>query len=65
LDDEDPLYEEAKKLVMGYRNASASLIQRKLSVGYARAARLLDKLEKSGVVGEADGANPRKVLVDK
>jgi len=58
---EDPLYEEAKRVVMRSRKASASLLQRMLSVGYVRAARLLDMLEAEGVIGPAEGAKPRKV----
>ncbi|GBE16904.1 DNA translocase SpoIIIE [bacterium BMS3Abin15] len=56
------LYEEAKKLVIETDKASASLLQRRLRVGYARAARLIDILEENGVVGPADGAKPREIL---
>jgi len=59
--DEEPLYEDAKRVVMEAGKASASLLQRRLKVGYARAARLLDILEDKGVVGPADGAKPREV----
>ncbi len=59
---DEPLYEEAKQLVLESKKASASLLQRRLRVGYARAARLLDILEEKGVVGPADGAKPRKVF---
>jgi len=62
-DDEDPLYEEAKRTVIEMRRASASLLQRKLKIGYARAARLIDILEAKGVVGPADGAKPREVYI--
>ncbi|MBZ9572831.1 DNA translocase FtsK [Patescibacteria group bacterium] len=61
--EEDPLYEEAKRVVIEYRKASASLLQRRLKIGYARAARLLDMLEEKRVVGPADGAKPRKVYL--
>lgn len=61
--EEDPLYEEAKKLVIEARKASASLLQRRLRIGYARAARLIDILEERGVVGPADGARPREILL--
>lgn len=64
-DMEDELYEEAKETVIQAGKASASLLQRRLRVGYARAARLLDILEERGVVGPADGAKPRDVFVDK
>ena len=60
---EDPLYEQAKKTVIEARKASASFLQRRLRVGYARAARLMDILEERGVVGAGDGAKPRDVLV--
>lgn len=59
----DPLYEEAKEMVVKYQKASASLLQRRLQVGYARAARILDILEEDGIVGSADGAKPREVLI--
>lgn len=59
--DEDVLYEEAKRVVIEARKASASLLQRRLRIGYARAARLLDLLEERGVVGPAEGAKPRQV----
>ncbi|MCD6148109.1 DNA translocase FtsK, partial [bacterium] len=57
---EDPLYEEAKKTVLESKRASASLLQRRLRIGYARAARLLDMLEEEGIVGPARGAKPRE-----
>ena len=59
--DEDPLFEEAKRVVIEARKASASLLQRRLRIGYARAARLIDMLEDRGIVGPADGAKPREV----
>jgi S-DNA-T family DNA segregation ATPase FtsK/SpoIIIE len=61
---EDEFYEEAKRVVVRARKASASLLQRRLKVGYARAARLLDMLEENGVVGPSQGAKPRDVYVD-
>ncbi|GMX58979.1 MAG: hypothetical protein MCSN_6340 [Candidatus Microsyncoccus archaeolyticus] len=61
---EDPLYEEAKRMVIVSKKASASLLQRRLGIGYARAARLLDILEERGVVGPAEGAKPREVYVN-
>lgn len=57
----DELYDEAKEAVLQAGKASASLLQRRLRVGYARAARLLDILEEQGVVGPGDGAKPREV----
>lgn len=62
-DGKDALFEEAVRIVCQYDRASASLLQRRLSVGYARAARMLDQLEESGVVGHGEGSKPRDVLV--
>lgn len=62
--DEDELYEDAKAVVIAAGKASTSFIQRKLRVGYSRAARLIDMLEEEGVIGQADGATPRKVNKD-
>jgi len=62
-DGDDELYNEARELAIQAGKASASLMQRRLKVGYARAARLLDLLEAEGVIGPADGAKPRDVLV--
>jgi S-DNA-T family DNA segregation ATPase FtsK/SpoIIIE len=59
---EDDLYEAAKEEVIRSKKASASLLQRRLRVGYARAARLIDILEERGIVGPADGAKPREVF---
>jgi DNA segregation ATPase FtsK/SpoIIIE, S-DNA-T family len=64
-DVDDDLYEEAKQIVIEAGKASTSYIQRKLRVGYARAARLMDILESKGVIGPSDGAKPREVLVGK
>ncbi len=61
---DDTLYEEAKKIVIQSKKASASLLQRRLKIGYARAARLIDMLEDNGIVGPGDGAKPRELLVD-
>jgi len=61
----DPLFEEAKKIVFQFKKGSASLLQRKLSIGYARAARLIDMLEKEGIVGPADGSKARQVYIDE
>jgi len=58
-------YNEAKKLVIKNGKASATLLQRRLGIGYARAAQLLDAMEDQGIIGEADGSNPRDVLVSK
>jgi len=63
-DEGDELYDEAKEIVVRAGKASASLLQRRLRVGYARAARLIDLLEDNGIVGPADGAKPREILIN-
>lgn len=60
--DDDEMYEEARVTVMEAGKASTSFLQRKLKLGYARAARLIDMLEARGVIGPGDGAKPREVL---
>ncbi len=60
---EEPLLNEAKDLILRAGKASASLLQRRLKVGYARAARILDLLEEQGVIGPGDGAKPREILM--
>lgn len=59
----DPLFEEAKALVLETQKASASMLQRRLSVGFNRATRLMEELEEAGVIGPAEGTKPRKVLM--
>jgi S-DNA-T family DNA segregation ATPase FtsK/SpoIIIE len=59
----DPLIDESIRVVCQFDRASASLLQRKLSIGYARAARILDTLEELGIVGPGEGSKPRDVLV--
>ncbi len=61
--DDDPLLPEAKEVILQAGKASASLLQRRLKVGYARAARLLDLLEAQGLIGPGEGAKPREVLM--
>lgn len=61
-DDQDPLFDEAKRAILEAGKASASFLQRRLKVGYARAARILDELEEAGVIGPGDGAKPREIL---
>ncbi|KKU73296.1 MAG: cell division FtsK/SpoIIIE [Parcubacteria group bacterium GW2011_GWA2_47_26] len=62
-DDSDPLLAEAKEIILQAGKASASLLQRRLKIGYARAARILDLLEAAGFIGPGDGAKPREILV--
>lgn len=64
-EDGDELLEEAKDIILKAGKASASLLQRRLRVGYARAARLLDLLENQGLIGPGDGAKPREVLISE
>ena len=59
----DPLFEEAARLIVLNQSGSTSLIQRKFSIGYNRAGRLMDQLEKAGIVGAAMGSKPREVLI--
>lgn len=62
-DGQDQKFEEAVRLICQYDKASASLLQRRLAVGYARAARILDQLEEAGIIGPAEGSKPRDVLM--
>jgi S-DNA-T family DNA segregation ATPase FtsK/SpoIIIE len=60
--DDDPLYQDAVRLVIEFGKASTSLLQRRLRIGYGRAAHLIDLMEQDGIVGAADGPKPREVL---
>lgn len=62
-DEDDELIDEAQEIIMEAQKASASFLQRRLRIGYARAARILDILEEKGIIGPADGAKPREVFV--
>ncbi len=64
-DADDELFEDAKYAVMEAGKASTSYLQRKLRIGYSRAARLMDLLEEQGIIGQADGSRPREILVGK
>lgn len=61
---QDPLYQKALRLVLDHRVASATFLQRKLKIGYPKAASLMDELEQNGVIGPQDGSRPRKILKD-
>jgi len=63
-DERDELFEEAARVIVRYQQGSVSLLQRKLKIGYARAARIVDELEVAGVVGPFDGSKAREVLID-
>jgi S-DNA-T family DNA segregation ATPase FtsK/SpoIIIE len=62
---DDPLFDQVKQIVLETQKASASFLQRRLRIGYSRAARLIDMLEEKGIVGPADGAKPREVYGDR
>jgi len=64
-DEEDELFEEAVETIINNNQASISILQRKLRIGYTRAARLIDLMEKKGLVGPYDGRNPRKILFSR
>ena len=59
----DPMFEDAARLIVTSQSGSTSLIQRKYSIGYNRAGRLMDQLERAGIVGAAHGSKPREVLI--
>ncbi len=61
----DELYEEAKEIVVEYQRVSSSFLQRVLRIGYARSARIMDRLEEDGIVGPADSSNPREILIQE
>jgi S-DNA-T family DNA segregation ATPase FtsK/SpoIIIE len=61
----DKLYEEAVNIVIQTGQASVSLLQRRLGIGYTRAARLIDMMEEDGIVGPYQGSKPREILVDR
>jgi S-DNA-T family DNA segregation ATPase FtsK/SpoIIIE len=61
----DPLFREACEVVIRHKQGSVSLLQRRLGIGYQRAARLIDKLEEAGIVSPFDGSKAREVIVDK
>lgn len=62
-EDRDTLFEDSLRIIVQHQNASASFLQRKLSIGYARAARILDELHQAGIIGPSDGAKPRDILI--
>ena len=64
-EDKDPIFEKAVELVLLTGQASASYLQRKLKLGYARAARVIDQMEQEGIVGPSEGSKPREILIDR
>ena len=63
--EKDPIFEKAVELVLHTGQASASYLQRKLKLGYARAARIIDQMEQEGIVGPSEGSKPREILIDR
>ncbi|MDE3148655.1 MAG: DNA translocase FtsK, partial [Acidobacteriota bacterium] len=61
-DENDPMFDDAVRLVFEFGKASTSLLQRRLRIGYGRAAHLIDLMERDGLVGAADGPRPRELL---
>ena len=61
-DDDDELFEEALRICVEMKRASTSVLQRRLRIGYGRAAAILDVMEREGLIGQADGSRPRPVL---
>lgn len=59
----DDMFKDAVRVVVESKKASTSLLQRRLRVGYARAARIMEEMEEQGIIGPADGARPREVLI--
>ena len=63
LEDSDPLFRQAAEVVIQHQQGSTSLLQRRLKVGYGRAARIVDQLHDAGIVGPPEGSTPREILV--
>ena len=64
LSDLDPMFEDAARVIIRHQQGSVSLLQRKLKLGYSRAARIVDQLEQAGIVGPSEGSKAREVIVD-
>ena len=60
----DPMFEDAARIIVRHQQGSVSLLQRRLKLGYSRAARIVDQLEEAGIVGPNDGSKARTVLVE-
>jgi S-DNA-T family DNA segregation ATPase FtsK/SpoIIIE len=64
MDEDDELIEQAIEVIRQMKRASTSGVQRRLKIGYTRAARIMDILEEKGIVGPANGSDPREILID-
>ena len=64
-EDEDEMIEEAIDVIMDCRQASTSMLQRRLKLGYSRAARIIDQIEERGIIGPFEGSKPRQILISK
>ncbi len=64
LADLDPMFDEAARVIVRHQQGSVSLLQRRLKLGYSRAARIVDQLEQAGVVGPSEGSKAREVLIE-
>jgi S-DNA-T family DNA segregation ATPase FtsK/SpoIIIE len=63
--EKDELYDDAVRIIMESNQASVSILQRRLRLGYTRAARIIDAMEQEGMIGPFEGSKPRKILVDR
>ena len=64
-EDEDEMIEEAIDVIMESRQASTSMLQRRLKLGYSRAARIIDQIEERGIIGPFEGSKPRQILISR
>ena len=64
-EDEDEMIEEAIDVIMECRQASTSMLQRRLKLGYSRAARIIDQIEERGIIGPVEGSKPRQILISR
>ena len=64
-EDEDEMIEEAIDVIMECRQASTSMLQRRLKLGYSRAARIIDQIEERGIIGPFEGSKPRQILISR
>ena len=65
IEDDDPIFDESVEIVLKTKRASASFLQRRLKIGYNRAARLIELMEEKGIIGPPNGNKPREIYVDE